>query len=215
MADYCAAGDLYSYGLPRGAVPNPGRLAASVSATANTIALDVHGFEQDDPVSFRAESGGSLPSPLVEGTTYYVVPVDANAFSVSATAGGAAVDFTSAGENVVVIDPLPIAAAISWGGAMIEDMLPAHVVPLEAPYPPIIVMTNAELAAGKLAARGGFGSKSLAEIVDQARKRLDRWSKGIPIRGTNAPADTAAANTAVSPVAPYTDARGWNRWGGL
>jgi hypothetical protein len=185
---------------------------ASASASANTIALDVHGFDEGDPVSFRAEAGGSLPAPLVEGTTYYAVPAGDNAFSVAATAGGAAIDLTTAGALYIVIAPLPIAPAIAWASRVIDDMLPAHIVPLTEPVPEIVRMTAAELAAGKLASRGGFASKSLTEIVDLARKRLERWAQGIPIRGENAP---EPAGLAVSATAPYRDVRGWQRFGGL
>ena len=209
---YCVAADLYSWGLPRGALPNPGRLVDSVSSSANTVSLDVHGFEAGDPVSFRAESGGSLPAPLVAGTTYYAVPVSGDVFSVAATAGGEAIDFSSAGARIIVIAPLPIASAIAFGAALIDDMLPGHVLPLIAPYPPLIVMTNAELAAGKLLARTGSASKSLTEIVDQARKRLERWALGIPVRGENV---QTPANLAASASVPYADPRGWNRWGGI
>ncbi len=213
MADsYCVAADVYTFALPRGALANPARPVASVSAGGNTISLDLHGFSLNDPVSFRAEAGGTLPAPLVAGTTYYAIPVSDSVFSVAAAADGAAIDLTTAGTRVVVIDQLPMAAAIEWGAAMINDMLPAHVIPLVAPYPPIVVMTNAELAGGKLLARQGSASKSLTEIADQARKRLERWAAGAPIRGENAP---EPASLAASATAPVSDARGWNRWGGI
>lgn len=210
--DYCAAADLYSFGLPRGALPNPGRLVASVDASANTIALDVHGFSLDDLVSFRAEAGGTLPAPLVAGTSYYAVPSGDNAFAVSATSGGSAVDFTTSGSRIVVIAPLGFASAISWASRLIDDMLPAHVVPIEETIPEIVRMTCAELAAGKMLSLAGNVSKSLAEIVDQARKRLERWAKGVPLRGDNVP---VAAGLSVSASVPYRDPRGWNRFGGI
>jgi hypothetical protein len=208
--DYCEASDLYAYGLTRGAIPNPGRLIASVSTSADTLSLDVHGFAADDPVTFRAEAGGSLPGPLVAGTTYYVIPVTESTFQVSATEGGDAIDLTSAGENILVITPLPIAAAISFASRLVDDCLPAHVVPLEEPIADIVKMTTAELAIWKLTAGKG-SAKTISEMVDAARKRLERWGKGVPIRGTNAP---TPANLAASASVPYLDSRGWNRFGG-
>jgi hypothetical protein len=212
MADYCDPADLYDYGVPRGALPNPGRVASSVSTSSNAFTLDVHGFAQDDPVSFRAEAGGSLPSPLEAGTTYYAIPLTDSTFSVATSEGGSAVDLTTAGSRVVVIAPLPIDKAIRWASRVIDDSLPAHVLPLTEPIHELVKMTCAELAAGKLAARSGSASKSLADIVEAAEKRLARWAKGIPLRGENAP---NPANKAQSATVPYSDPRGWNRYGGL
>lgn len=215
MTDYCSPSDIYAYGYPRGSVPNPGRDVDSVNATANTLALDVHGYALNDQVSFRATAGGSLPAPLVEGTTYYAIPVDDYTFKVAATEDGAAIDLTTAGDDFVVIDPFenPMNAAIAWASRVIDDMLPAHVVPIEADaIPEIVRMTAAELAAGKLAARGGTQSKSLTETVDTAVKRLARWGKGVPIRGAVVP---PSASLAASATIPYArDRRGWGRWGG-
>lgn len=212
MVDYCAASDLYAHGFPRGSVPNPGRLIDSADTSANTLALDQHGFSLNDPVSFRAEAGGSLPAPLVAGTTYFAKPSSDDVFQVTATEDGTAIDLSSAGENFIAIAALPVGSAITWASQVIDDMLPAHVVPLDADaIPEIVRMTCAELAAGKLAARAGAQSKSLTEIVDAASKRLARWGKGVPIRGAVVP---PSASLAASATVPFRDRRGWNRFGG-
>lgn len=208
----CVTADLYSYGLPRGGTPNPGRLASTVSTSANTIALEEHGFDAGFPVRLRAEAGGSLPSPLAEGVEYYALPVDDGHFSLSAAPEGAAIDLTTTGARFVVIAPLPTEAAIEWATGVIYDMVPAHIVPMTAPYPPLIVATCAELAAGKLLALRGSSSKSLGEMLQWAQKRLERWSKGVPVRGIN---QQRAANLSVGTTLPYPDSRGWSRWGGL
>lgn len=211
MANYCATADLYDFGLPRGAIRNPGRLAGTVSIVANSIELEGHGFGADSSVSFRAEASGSLPSPLISGTAYFALPLDDDHFSVATSAGGAAVDLTTIGSRIVVIAPLPITSAIEYASALIDDMLPAHVVPLTSPYPPVVRVTCAELAAGKLSYFSGGVSKSLTELLDLARKRMERWAKGVPIRGTNAP---KAASLSTVAVAPHEDSRGWSRYGG-
>lgn len=208
--DYCAPADLYLFGLPRGALPNPGRLAAAVSASTDSITLDGHGFSLNDVVSFRAEASGALPSPLVAGTEYYAIPRTESTFAVAATSGGSAVDFTTAGTRVVVTSPLPIASAIAWASALIDDMLPAHVVPLVAPIPELVKMTCAELAAGKLMTRSGTASKSLTEMVLSARKVLERWAKGVPLRNAEA---QPRANLAVGVTAVARDIRGWRAFG--
>jgi hypothetical protein len=217
---YCTRADLYSFGLPRGALRNPGRPADASSAADDTITIDVHGFALDDLVSFRPEGGGRLPAPLVAGIDYFAIPVTESRFSVSATQGGAAIDLTTDGARFVVIAPLKFDEAITFGAAIIDDQLPAHCVPLIAPYPPIIVMTNAELAIGKLL--NGSATASLAAMVDAATQRLARWAKGQPLRGTNTDKQTRA-NVAVSGNAPaqtqtslpVSDLNGWNKFGGL
>lgn len=209
---YCDAADLHANGLPRGSLPNAGRLAASVSTSANTIELDGHGFATGDTITFRPESGGALPAPLVEGVDYYAIEVNESHFRVTDAPAGAALDLTSAGSRVVVIAPLPIASALAWASRILDDMLPAHVVPLTAPYHEIVRITCAELAIWKLSQFTGAGSKSLTELVDFAQKRLARWGKGVPIRGVNAP---PPANLAASASASPLDARGWTRFGGI
>lgn len=211
MADsYCAQGDLYAFGLPRGAVPNPGRVVDAANASTDTIPLGEHGFATGDPVSFRADANGSLPAPLVEGVGYFAIATTDEAFSVSASPGGAVIDLTTAGEGIVVIAPLPIAGAIAWASRIIDENAPAHLVPFSLPVPEIVKMTCAELAAGKLLS--GSQSKSLADMVDAAVKRLAKWAAGVPIRGENAP---APANLATSASVPFNDSRGWQQFGGI
>ncbi len=213
MAGYCTRADLYSFGLPRGTIPNPGRLLLSVDAGADRLLLGDHGFALNDPVSFRAELGGALPSPLVAGVQYFAIPVTDDLFQVSATSGGAAINLTTAGSEILVMSPLPVDSAIDWGKEAIDQVLIAHAVPLEAPYPPIVVMTNAELAAAKLGFFSGAGSKSLADMLASANTRLEKWAKGVPLRGANVKSDDRT-NLAVSASVPYADRRGWSRFGG-
>ncbi len=217
---YCVRGDLYKYGLPRGALRNPGRPADSASAADDTFTIDVHGFELNDVVSFRAESAGRLPQPIIAGVNYYVIPVTESKFQVAAVADGPAIDLITDGSRIVAIVPLDIDSAIEWAAGIIDDNLPAEAVPLKAPYPPIIVMTNAELAIGKLL--NGSSSKSLSDMVDVAGKRVARWEKGVALRGTNTQNQTSTqvavsgpVNPADRPCRPPRDDGGWNRFGGL
>lgn len=213
-SSYCAPADLYLYGLPRGSFANPGRPAASVSTATSAIALDVHGFELNDPVTFRADAaaGASLPAPLLELVTYYAIPLDGDRFQVSASPNGPSIPLTTTGARVVVIAPLPIASAIEWASLIIEDMLPAHLVPIPAPVHELVRATCAELAAGKLLARTGSASVSLTTTITEAQKRLARWAKGIPLRGENTPTPANLAPAALT--ASARDSAGWNRYGG-
>jgi hypothetical protein len=209
---YCTRADVHTFGVRRGALSNPARLSDSVDASANTITLGLHGLALNDTVTVRADAGGTLPAPLVASTTYYAIPVSDGVFQVAAAEDGAAINFTTAGSRLVVITPVPYDAAIAWADRMIDDMLPAHVVPVAEPIPEIVKMTSAELAGGKLAALLGSESVSLTATVEAAQKRLARWASGIPIRGDDAPTPT---NLAAAASAPYADIRGWGRFGGI
>lgn len=213
--EYCTAADLHPHGVPRGALSNPGRLAASVSTAQATIELDEHGLALNDLVLFRAEAGGSLPSPLTAGVEYYAIPVGDSHFSVAVVAGGPAIALTTTGSRLIVIPKITKAAAIQWASAVIDDMLPAHVVPIVAPVPDVVRMTCAELAAFKLLSLSGGASRTLTQIYDFAKKRLDRWASGVAIRGTNQPKPSGLAVSASSTYSARTDPRGWRRFGGI
>lgn len=228
---YCVPSDLHAFGLPRGSIPNPGRPLASVSEPNDTLTLDVHGLADDDAFFLRAEAGGTMPGGLSAGTMYYAKTIDESTFQARATAGGAAISITSAGdpERVLLIVPLPVDSWIRWASRTVEEMLPAHVVPLvkvddagvredeagydaaTGKYPGAVVICTAELAASKGLGFGGVSSRTLAKVRDDAEKRLARWAAGIPVR--NAPGQTPA-NLATSATVPYRDRRGWSRYGG-
>jgi hypothetical protein len=207
---YCTSDDLYAYGLPRGGLPNPAREIYEVLPGSDQIVLDGHGFGTDVPVSFRADAGGSLPSPLSENVTYYATGVTDSVFVVSATVGGATIDITTAGSRILVIQPLPVDGAIAWASAVVDDLVSSHPTPFAAPYPPIVVMTTAELAVGKLMSLTGRGSEKLTEAVDAAQKRLEKWGHGNPIRGSGT-SDLTHTNLGARATAACVDRRGWHR----
>lgn len=211
---YCAESDLYDYGLPRGSLPNPGRLVYRFDTARNSVQQDQHGFSSGSALSFRAEAGGTLPIGLTANTTYYALPISQDEYQVAATVGGSAVVLGTAGTGgVLAITAVPVAAAIAFATELINDMLPAHLVPVPEPIPAIIRMTAAELAAAKLGAVTGHTAQSLSMTVDGATKRLARWGQGVPIRG--ATPEVARANLAISAAASPVDSRGWRRFGGL
>lgn len=215
---YCSHSDLYAFGVPRGATPNPGRVLAS--AVSSTCTLDVHGFETGDAILFRPAGDGELPAELSEGVTYYAQAETEHAFKVRATPSGAALTFTDAEDPVLVIAPLNRDAAIEYADRLIDDMVPGQATPFDdtsvypSGVPAIVRMTSAELAGAKLLAMSGSASRSLAEVIDAAQKRLTRWAQGLPVRGTPATSRTASAQPAPA-TAPVSDSRGWRRFGGL
>lgn len=61
------------------------------AASPGVVSWTNHQLPNNSPVYF---TGSSLPSPLVANTTYYVTGATANAFNVSSTVGGAAINTT-------------------------------------------------------------------------------------------------------------------------
>lgn len=72
-------------------------LMATGDGTCNYMAIRQHGFSNDTPIKFYAGSGGTLPTNIVSGTTYYVKSFDLYAFNISATLGGSAFVIASQG----------------------------------------------------------------------------------------------------------------------
>jgi hypothetical protein len=67
------------------------------AASPGVITLASHGFATNDPVVF-ANTGGALPVAIVAGTKYFVKTVlSANTFTISATAGGTAINTATTG----------------------------------------------------------------------------------------------------------------------
>lgn len=207
---YATRADLYRYGLPRGLLANPGRLCASALASSNAFTLDGHGFEDGDALLFRAESGGSLPSPIVAGTVYYARRASESTFEAAATAGGSAINLTTDGVSVVVSAALPVDEVLEFYSRFADGFIP-HVAPLSAPYPIIVTAIVAELAAKKLLLIAGQSSASMTEAEVGAKAQLERWATGVPVRDARA---TASATLAYS-EACARDSRGWGSGGAL
>lgn len=74
-----------------------------VDTTADTITKTSHGMITGDAVTLA----GTLPSPLVATTTYYVIFVDANKFKLAASkanaSAGTAIDLTTTGSGSISI----------------------------------------------------------------------------------------------------------------
>jgi hypothetical protein len=69
---------------------------------ADTIKAPVHGYGDGDRVFISVEIGATTaPAPLVSGTVYFVRSADADAFQLSATSGGAAINITGKGSGLV------------------------------------------------------------------------------------------------------------------
>lgn len=203
---YCTPADVVPF-LPSGGLPAAPR-TGTASASGDYIEHDGHGLADGAEVLFRAPPGAELPGGLIEGPTYYAIVVSPSRFQVAATEGGPAIDITSAGENFVWWSPLPWQSWIDWAAREIDSFLPAHVVPLVAPYPQVVVTANAELAAAKGLAVTGGAEIDLGARIDQIAQRLARWAKGLPVRGV-AQSRTAPATLAITSSSGAADPRGW------
>lgn len=74
------------------------RAVGTAGATSDAITSYAHGLANGNRVVVYNAYAESLPTGLVEGTTYFVVGATADTFQVSLTLGGAAVNITADGE---------------------------------------------------------------------------------------------------------------------
>lgn len=73
------------------------------SAATDTVTCLSHGFVDTNKIVFY---GDTVPAGLTEGTVYYALNCTSDTFQVAATAGGSAIDLTSAGGSGCVVSPI-------------------------------------------------------------------------------------------------------------
>lgn len=223
MSDvYCADADVVPF-LPPGGLPNAARVVTG-SASGGYLESDGHGLATDSAVTLRVAVGGSLPSPLVAGTTYYAIVLSPSRFQLAVATAGTAIALTTDGLNFEFWSPLPLAAWRANGSRRLDSVISgtigAHAVPLKQDlvrfpssngYDPQAVAYAAEYAAAEGLARTGGAQLSgaafgavLAVIDGQARI----WAKGLPVRGLAMQA-SQPANLAITASAGAYDPRGW------
>ena len=69
--------------------------AFTVNTGTDVVTLTAHGLQDGDRV--RVSTSNTLPSPLVADTDYYIRDKTTDTFKLAATAGGSAIDITTAG----------------------------------------------------------------------------------------------------------------------
>lgn len=203
MSSYCTVSDVAAW-IPLDAVQAPARLV-TVNATTDILSLSGHGLSDDDEVTVRADAGGTVPGGLAAGTTYYAIVLTDSTLQLAATAGGAAINISSAGSNVLLVTELPWAAWIEEESNKLECTLPAHAVPLTT-VPAVVRSFAAGMVAVRALTRCGVPSDALHKQIDVVRDELKEWRRGIPLRGSVVPSST---NIAVRATATNTDPRGW------
>lgn len=75
------------------------RTVSSIDTGTETLTCNAHGYANGTPIRFK--TSGTIPSGLSVDTTYYVIDQAANTLKVSTTAGGTAVNITSAGSGTL------------------------------------------------------------------------------------------------------------------
>ena len=201
---YCTQRDVGAW-IPLDSVQPPARLLALVSPSTDTLSLSGHGLELDEPCTLRADAGGAMPGGLTAGTTYYAIPLTADTLKLAAAPGGAAVNITTTGTNVLLVVALPWDSWIEEESQKLECTLPAHAVPL-SPVPPIVRSYVSGMVALRALTRAGVQTDLVAQQLEFVRSDLREWRKGIPIAGF---ATASRSNLAITASASDVDARGW------
>jgi hypothetical protein len=95
------------------------------SASPGVITLASHGFAANDPVVL-SNSGGALPVAFTAGTVYYVKTVlSSSTFTLSATAGGTAINTASTGTGTHSVTSLysSLTATAQWQFAQFGNLV--------------------------------------------------------------------------------------------
>lgn len=199
MVAYATRADVYNYGLPRGSLYLHARAVSSVNVASNALVVEGHGCDTDTTIQFDVDPGGTLAAPLVSGTLYYAKPISGldGHLQVAATAGGAAIDLTSSGENMRLIVPIgpQMDALLDAFSRWVDSMVIGHTVPFESPYPSWVKYVVAVRTAAALARALGLGT-SADRILESERDAIAdaaRLARGVPLRDGAA---TAEANLA-------------------
>jgi len=80
----------------------------TANSTTDFLTSASHDYILNSQVQVNVSGGGTLPAPLVAGTTYFVRDVSGNDYRLSATRGGSAIDITSVGTGVFTITDLAL-----------------------------------------------------------------------------------------------------------
>ena len=183
-------------------------MLASCLASTDVLTYDGHGLETDDEVTVRAASAGTLSAPLVAGTVYYAIRLTNSTFKLAASAGGAALNITSDGVEMVVTREPKFDDVIEFCSRLADTSLPAHLVPLVAPIHPLVRGCVADMVAKRILNGNGQNSEAVKAVDLESKAILARFAAGMPLRGGTAQTPSNLAITATS-VSSGSDPRGW------
>lgn len=92
---------LWGAGVFKGYAPNAGVPKEFIATPSTDVVMcQAHGYVDTNKIVFY---GDTTPAGLTEGTVYYVRDATTDTFKVAASAGGAAIDLTSAGGSACVV----------------------------------------------------------------------------------------------------------------
>jgi hypothetical protein len=218
MPPYCTRDDALGW-VNQGAVTNPRRTIAAVYTDTDTLAIDDHRLKTGYVVQLwlPRNGAGEMAEPLIEGTVYYAIRLSDSTFQVAATPADAAtgnpIDITTEGCDMKLVAQIPWDAYIEGRSAKLDEQAIGNAFPLaEGAAVPIVVRDLVSIQVlGDAARFVGSTDIDLSEEQERARKELEIWATGKPLRAKEAPAST---NTAVSgpPLSgSAADSRGWRR----
>lgn len=200
MAAYATPEDVYLLAVPRGSLVQRARPVASVDHVANVLELEGHGCSSKTRVQVQVDLDGVPPGGLSTSTVYWALPVaqSSSLLQLSLTEGGAPVDLLDAGVmpfGLFVPVTTMLEAALSAASRDVDTMLPAHAVPLAAPYPEQVVNYVAVFAGWATARALGQGdlADGLQALKDEWTTKALRWARGIPLRNQLATSPTNLA----------------------
>lgn len=107
-----------------------------VNTGTEKITETAHGMVNDQQI--KLTTTGTLPAPLVVGTTYFVVGVTANDFQLALTSGGAAINLTDGGTGVHTLTAQPsmhvtVDAGTLWNGVTLTEIVEQITITIVAP----------------------------------------------------------------------------------
>jgi hypothetical protein len=218
MPPYCTKADALSW-VTQGSVTNPRRAIAAVHTDTDTLAADDHRLATGSEVQLwlPRNGAGEMAEPLVEGAVYYAIRLSDSTFQVAATPADAAaaspVNITSEGCNMKLGAQIPWDAYIEGRSAKLDEQAIGNAFPLADGEPiPIVVRDLVSIQVlGDAARFVGKTDIDLSEEQERARKELEIWATGKPLRAKEAPAPTNTAVSGPRLSGSAADPRGWSR----
>jgi len=121
-------------------------LTSAVDVSTETFTYTAHGYSSGDAVVYY-NGGGTSITGLTSGTTYYVISagLTANAFRVSATSGGSAVNLTGTGNNAQYFFKVGGGTSLNLGVADIFSVDAVYRAPVSAASYSDIVTTGTDI----------------------------------------------------------------------
>lgn len=106
------------------------RITASSSSGLLLTTATAHGYTDATPVRAFAETGGTLPTGLTAGTTYYVRDAAALTFKIETSVGAGAIAYTDAGAGNFRVKLAATEAALASKDATVTEGVSVSVASL-------------------------------------------------------------------------------------